>query len=140
MGFAVNEYRETLGDIPPEVVDEIGHHDLWSWEQPFVRFSQLHDQGGPTGCMGHAQVRSWIAALESVPDGGSVLVISRGRIIEAGLVAAVPSGPVASWGSPFRPCEGVRLSYLNGRLGNVQIMRVDSSVIERYEDSPSPRS
>jgi len=45
MGFAVDEQLESLGDFPPEVIEEIGHHERWDWEYPFTTFARLIDRG-----------------------------------------------------------------------------------------------
>src|SRR6516225_9545510 len=52
MGFAVDDQLEALGELSPEVCDEIGHHERWTWEQPFVAFAHFVRQGGPTTRMG----------------------------------------------------------------------------------------
>ncbi len=123
MGFAVDEQLEVLGDIPEDVRDEIGHHERWKWPQPFVTFAEYVAHGGPTARMAQRQRAAWLLALESIPDGGSALIVSHGRVIEAGLVACVGDGDFAAWGIPFRHGEGVQLSYQEGRFGNVKFRR-----------------
>ena len=123
MGFAVDEQLDSLGDFPPEVIEEIGHHERWDWEYPFSTFALLVERGGPTARMGKRQQEAWMNALESTPANGSVLVISHGRIIESGLVTCVPSGDFASWGAPFLHCEGVKMNYAEGRFSDAQFRR-----------------
>jgi broad specificity phosphatase PhoE len=123
MGFAVDEQLEVLGDIPQDVWDEIGHQERWEWPQPFVTFAQFLARGGPTARLGQRQHAAWLQALESVPDEGSALIISHGRVIEAGLVACLPDGDFAAWGAPFQHGEGVQLSYQDGRFRDVKFMR-----------------
>jgi broad specificity phosphatase PhoE len=123
MGFAVDEQLEVLGDIPQDVWDEIGHQERWDWPQPFVTFAQHVASGGPTARMGQRQRAAWLLALESVPDEGSALIISHGRVIEAGLVACVPEGDFAAWGPPFQHGEGVQLAYQKGQFGAVKFQR-----------------
>jgi hypothetical protein len=48
MGFAVDEQLEALGDITPEVIGEIGHHERWTWEYPFLTFAQFVERAGST--------------------------------------------------------------------------------------------
>ena len=48
MGFAVDDQWNVLGDIPASVWDEIGHHERWTWEAPFVQFTQVTARGGAT--------------------------------------------------------------------------------------------
>lgn len=123
MGFAVDEQLEALGDITPEVMEEIGHHERWTWEYPFLTFAQFVDRGGPTARMGKRQQEAWMNALESAPANGSLLVISHGRVIESGLVTCIPDGDFISWGAPFRHCEGIKMNYAEGRFTDVQFRR-----------------
>jgi len=123
MGFAVDEQLEAIGDIPPEVVEEIGHHERWAWEYPFLTFARFVECGGPTARMGKRQEEAWMNALEWAPANGSVLVISHGRVIESGLVTCILDGDFASWGAPFRHCEGVKMNYVEGRFTDVQFIR-----------------
>jgi broad specificity phosphatase PhoE len=124
MGFAVNDQLEALGDLPPAVSEELGHHERWAWKEPFVAFAQFVRQDGPTTRMGERQREAWVRALESVPTDGSVLIISHGRIIESGLVTCVPDGDFAAWGPSFRHCEGVRLTFDEGRFHGALLRRV----------------
>jgi broad specificity phosphatase PhoE len=124
MGFAVNDQVGALGDLPPAVLEEVGHHERWAWEEPFVTFAHFVRQGGPTTRMGERQREVWVRALESVPTGGRVLIISHGRIIESGLVTCIPDGDFAAWGPSFGHCEGVRLAFDEGRFHGVQLLRV----------------
>jgi broad specificity phosphatase PhoE len=75
MGFAVDKQLEALGDISPEVIEEIGHHERWTWEYPFLTFAQFVSRGGPAARMRRQQQEAWMNALESVPANGGVLVI-----------------------------------------------------------------
>jgi broad specificity phosphatase PhoE len=124
MGFAVHDQLEALGDLPPAVWAEIGHHERWAWEEPFVTFARLVRQGGATSRMGERQREAWVRALESVASGGRVLIISHGRIIESGLVTCVPDSDFASWGASFGHCEGVRMTFEGDRFQEVQLLRV----------------
>jgi broad specificity phosphatase PhoE len=124
MGFAVDDQPEALGDLSPAILEEIGHHERWAWEAPFVTFARFIGQGGPTTQMGERQRETWAQALQSVPTDGRVLIISHGRIIEAGLVTCIPDGDFAKWGPSFRHCEGVRLTFDDGRFQGVQLLRV----------------
>jgi broad specificity phosphatase PhoE len=124
MGFAVDDQLEALGDLSPAVLAEVGHHERWAWEEPFVAFAHFVRQDGPTTRMGERQREAWVRALESVSTGGRVLIISHGRIIESGLVTCVPDGDFAAWGPSFRHCEGVRITFDEGRFQEVQLLRV----------------
>ena len=124
MGFAVNDQLEALGDLSAAASAEIGHQERWAWQEPFVRFAHVVRQGGHTTRMGERQRETWVRALESVPGGGRVLIISHGRIIESGLVTCIPDGDFAAWGDSFHHGEGVRMAFEEGRFQVVQPLRV----------------
>jgi broad specificity phosphatase PhoE len=67
--------------------------------------------------------QTWVAALESIPVTGQVLIISHGRIIETGLVTCLPPGDFAAWGMPFQHGEDVRLGYEQGQFTLVEWLR-----------------
>ena len=123
MGFAVDEQLEALGDIPAAVWDEIGHQERWAWPEPFVRFAEFVARGGPTMLLGQRQQTVWAQALESVADEGRVLIVSGGRVIEAGVVTCLPDGDFAAWGPAFSPGEGVSLAYQAGRFTDIEFRR-----------------
>ena len=124
MGFAVTDQLEVLGEISPAVVEEIGHHDRWHWQQPFVRFAEFMALNGPTAEMGQRQRAAWQRALEAMSSEGQVLIISHGRVIETGLVTCFPGSDFSIWGAPFQHCEGVRMEYAEGQFSNLQFRRL----------------
>jgi len=126
MGFAVDEQIETLGDLSAAVAEEIGHHDRWTWAEPFARFAEVVAKGGPTAQMGQRQQEVWQQALESIPAHGSVLIISHGRVIEAGLVTCLPNQDYVAWGRPLQHCEGARMRYDAGEFSGLRLLRADS--------------
>lgn len=130
MGFAVNDQLEALGELSPGVLEEIGHHERWAWEEPFVTFAHFVRRGGPTARMGERQREAWVSALESVPSGGRVLIISHNRIIESGLVTCIADGDFAAWGSSIHHGEGARLTFDEGRFQGVQLLRVLPQSVE----------
>jgi broad specificity phosphatase PhoE len=126
MGHAVDD----LVAIPLEIEDPalavIGHHERWTWDAPWIRFSEMIDGGGPVAALGAWLRDTWIDALESAPEDGRVLAISHGRLIEVGVVACLredqrPDFP--GWGEPLHHCEGVRLSYSAGRFHDPNVLR-----------------
>jgi hypothetical protein len=50
-------------------------------------------------------------------------------VAEHGLVACLPSADHVSWGAPFEPCEGARLSFAADppRFTDVGLIRVDGA-------------
>ena len=123
MGYAVDEHLAALGDITPEVVDEIGHHERWTWHEPFVEFARIISHNGPTARLGHQQRATWIQVLDGVAPDGRALIISHGRVMEAGLVTCFWEADYASWGAPFQHMEGVRMDYDGTRFTSVEFLR-----------------
>ena len=131
MGFAVDEELAVLGEIPDAVFREIGHHERWSWDDPFVVFRRFVDEGGATARLAEAQKQTWTRIVEALPEGGRALVVSHGRIMECGLVACLPSGPLSSWGPPFSHLEGGRMRYERGEFTNAEILRSEIGRLQR---------
>jgi broad specificity phosphatase PhoE len=125
MGFAVDSLCDALGPSDPDLFAEIGHHERWSWEEPFTVFAHLVRLNGPTARLGRLEEGAWRAILAMLPDSGRALVISHGRVIECGLVAIVDDADFVAWGPPFRHCEGVRITEIDGRTLQVELLRVD---------------
>ncbi len=98
MGFAVDEQLAVLGEIPPDVWDEVGHHERWGWDEPFVAFARLVREGGPVVRLGRAQAEAWRAIVGDLRQEGRALIISHGRVIGAGAVTCFPDADHAWWG------------------------------------------
>lgn len=123
MGFAVDDTWAGLGEIPLSVWDEIGHQERWTWENPFAHFATIIDRDGPTAALGQLQRELWRDALNHASEAGQVLVVSHGRIIEAGLITCFPDSDFAGWGGPFHHGEGVLLTFDNEAFTNVAFRR-----------------
>jgi broad specificity phosphatase PhoE len=126
MGFAVSDYEEGVSALDDEVLAEVGHHDRWSWPEPFAVFARLVRQDGATARMGRTQADLWRVIAAALPEGGRALVISHGRIIEAGAVTCLPDAGHVAWGVPFRHCEGIRLTWERGEVVQFELLRVDA--------------
>ena len=124
MGFAVDEQLTVLGEIPPGVWDEVGHHERWGWDEPFVAFARLVREGGPAARLGRAPAEAWRAIVGDLPQDGRALIISHGRVIEAGAVTCFPDADHASWGPPFGTCEGLQLTYVGDAWTAPKLLRL----------------
>lgn len=129
LGFAVDEQLEALGRIEPAVWAEVGHHERWAWDDPFVAFARLVRRGGATARLGRAQAALWESVVRGVPEGGQALIVSHGRIIEAGAVTCFPDADHAAWGPPFGKCEGVRLTYKGDRWTAITLLRLGDAML-----------
>lgn len=65
----------------------------------------------------------------SLPDGGRALVISHGGFIEASAVGCLPDADHESWGRSCNYCEGVRLTYDEGRFTACEVLRVPGTIL-----------
>jgi broad specificity phosphatase PhoE len=137
MGFAVSCQLTVLGEIGPDVWAEVGHHERWEWADPFAAFARLVRSGGATARLGRAQAEAWRAIVRDLPDNGRALVISHGRIIEAGAVTCLPDADHATWGRPFDKCEGLRLTYDGDTWVGAELLRVSA---EQHEPSAESES
>lgn len=70
-----------------------------------------------------AQLELWRTELERVPEGGRLLMISHGGLIELGAAFALPE-VVRGWGAPLGYLEGVRLVWDGRRWLSPKVLRV----------------
>jgi len=120
MGFAVDAAIEfSCGYIS----GEFEHHDQWGWEQPYIRFAELLRSGGTLSQRAAEDAALWVSLLAEVPAGGRALIVSHGGSIEPVLVACLPDADHAAWGAPFSQCDGVILTFENGRFTDAEFKR-----------------
>jgi broad specificity phosphatase PhoE len=118
MGFAVDEQLEQLNVMGDDVDAEI------DWKAGFAEFARVIRQGGATARFARAQSQLWRSIAETLPEGGSALIITHGGIIEAGAVACLPDADHRVWGRSCDYCEGVRLSFNDGDFADIEILHV----------------
>ncbi len=124
IGFAVDEQLAVLGEIPPDVWDEVGHHERWGWDEPFVAFARLVREGGPAARLGRALAKAWRAIVGDLPEDGRALIIFHGRVLEAGSVTCFPDADHAMWGPPFGTCEELQLTYVGDAWTAPKLLRL----------------
>lgn len=75
---------------------------------------------------GYAQdmAKLWRELIALAGDGGSVLVVTHGGVIELGVVACLPLADATQWGPAATYCEGARLHFDNDTFVGVEILRV----------------
>jgi broad specificity phosphatase PhoE len=121
MGYAVDEQLKELSTITEGVEDELG-----TWEVGFVKWGELANQKTKTAKYVKAQAELVKSFLAKVPEGGAVLVISHGGIVEAQAVGCLPEANHAEWGSFADYCEGVRLTFEGDKCIQAETLRVTS--------------
>nr|WP_157236816.1 hypothetical protein [Promicromonospora sukumoe] len=120
MGFAVDEQVAWPSGY---VEGEVGHHDQWTWDQPFVRYASLLARGGRLHEVAHDHLGHWRRILDRLPEGGTALIVSSGGSIEPVLVAAMPDADHAAWGGPLHHLEGATVTVDGGRFAGVRMRR-----------------
>jgi broad specificity phosphatase PhoE len=122
MGFAVDEQIEDFGLIMlnEELESEV------NWDAGFAAFADAvrKNPNGATAQYARKQSDFWRSVVESVPEGGSALIVLHGGVVEAGAVGCLPNADHRGWGNFLSYCEGVRLTYENGQFTSAEILRV----------------
>jgi broad specificity phosphatase PhoE len=117
MGYAVDEQIEDLADM-----DEAAMEDMEE-ANTFADVAGAFARDGKAARFARKQAKLWRSIAESVPDGGSVLAVSHGFIIEAGAVGCLPGGSHEAWGAICSYCDGVRLSFDGEEFVSAEILR-----------------
>ena len=120
MGFAVDEQVAWPSGY---VEGEVGHHDQWTWDQPFVRYARLLARGDGLHAVAQEHLGHWRRILDRLPEGGTALIVSSGGSIEPVLVAAMPDADHAAWGGPLHHLQGATVTVDRGRFAGVRIRR-----------------
>ncbi|MEV4711801.1 histidine phosphatase family protein [Micromonospora sp. NPDC049374] len=120
LGYAVDDAIDMPSGYVP---DEVGHHDQWTWPQPYVTYAELIERGGGLAAVARAHREIWTEAIMAVPEGSGALVVSHGGCIEPTLVSCLPDNDHSSWGAPFGHCDGARLEFDSGRFTQVRLCR-----------------
>jgi broad specificity phosphatase PhoE len=121
MGRTVDATVDALGEMPDDVgisIDEL-------LPRTFSDYVELVGRSEAMATYARGQADRWRAELERVPDGGAVLLISHGGIIEFGTAAAVPEA-ARTWGATLGYLEGVRLLWDGRRWTSGEVLRVPS--------------
>lgn len=63
--------------------------------------------------------------LDRVEPGASVLVVSHGGIVEAGIIGLLGDVDVSGFGPSLDYCEGARLAWFDGRCQRIDLLRFD---------------
>lgn len=128
MGHAVTAMLHVLGDVPTELLEELGHHERWSGgNNPFSNVRKHFATDGSTRRLGSQQRDAWLSLAAQLPESASALIISHAMVIEAGLVASVKDLALEEE-PPFGYCEGVRLAFDGRTFLRPTLLRIDEDV------------
>jgi broad specificity phosphatase PhoE len=103
MGLQVDAEVPELGTMPDDVGFPLDPATLTSFEE----YASLFSRSEAMRSYARAQEEVWLRELRRLPDGGRLLMVSHGGMIESGAVAAWGDA-AASWGPVLGYLEGVR--------------------------------
>lgn len=118
LGFTVDEVLPELGMLPDDVglsIDELH-------PRSFADYVRIVKRSEAMGEYARSQANLMREQLERVRDGGRLLMVSHGGIIEFGASAAYP-GEAHSWGELLGYLEGVRLTLSRGEWVRGEVLR-----------------
>lgn len=118
MGFSVHEQNELMNTYGGAVEREA------PWPMPFFHYSEVVKQDGAAARYAYQLVEYYTAILNRIPQGGSVLIINHGGVVELGVVACLPDVDFSTWGDSVSYCEGARLFWDDGRFVSGEVLRV----------------
>jgi broad specificity phosphatase PhoE len=120
MGYPVDEVWEELGSVP-DPVGRFLDRETPSTFGDYVRWATaVHE----VRAAAEAFARHWGEALDGIPEGGHMLLVSHAGVVELGAAGALPAEAVR-WGPVLAPLEGVRLDRDHGRWVDGEVLRVD---------------
>lgn len=119
LGLRVDRKVRELGQIPDEVQARVDE----AHPRSFSDYATLVVRNPWVGAFAQAQVALWRAELAPLPEGGRVLVVSHGGLIELGAASALPDA-ARSWGLPLGVLEGVRLEWEGDRCTRGEVVRL----------------
>ena len=119
MGRTVDATLAALAEMP----DDVGVPMESVRPRTFSDYAGMVRLSATAAAYASSQAELWRIELERVPDGGTLLMVSHGGMIELGAVAAVPR-IAPSWGAALGYMEGVRLRWDGRRWISGDVLRV----------------
>jgi broad specificity phosphatase PhoE len=119
MGYVVDATIVELGETP----DDIGARIDALSPRSFADYLTLFERSPPVADYARESADRWRVELERVPDGGALLMISHGGLIELGTVAALRER-TRDWGPVLSYLEGARLTWDGHRWVDGAVLRV----------------
>lgn len=118
MGFEVDEQVDLLNTYGDAVEAQI------PWPANFSEYTLPVLRGGASTRYAERLTEFYTQLAESLPEGGSALVITHGGVVEISAVACFPTGDHDAWGSYIECCEGVRMFWDAGKCLGVEVIRI----------------
>jgi broad specificity phosphatase PhoE len=108
-----------LGQMP----DDVGVSGDVLHLRSFAEYVAMIHRSEEMATYAAGQAQLWRTELERVPEGGALLLISHGGVIEFGAASALPT-TARRWGPPLGYLEGVRLQWDGQRWVSGEVVRV----------------
>lgn len=119
MGFRVDAELEELSPMPDDLVNLVEALGARS----FADYATLVGRYPAEAEYARSQEALWCRELERVSEGGRLLIVSHGGVIESGAVIAARASAEA-WGPALGYLEGIRLYREGDRWVRAEIVRV----------------
>ena len=118
MGYPVDEIVELLASTGNAVEIEC------PWPASFAEYAAAFHKNGSTARYAQRLADFYGKLVESLPEGGAALVVNHGGVVELSAIACLPIADYAAMGDYIDYCEGVRLTWEDGKFTSVQVLRV----------------
>jgi broad specificity phosphatase PhoE len=119
MGYAVDEQIEQLSMMSDAVTAVI------QWNAGFTAWLKAAQNSPAAAQYTQAMAKLWRAIVRALPDNGRALIISHGGIVEAGTIGCLPASTRIVDDAACGYCEGVRLTFDDDVVVNVEMLRVN---------------
>jgi broad specificity phosphatase PhoE len=119
MGLRVDAELEPLGVMPDDLPNVPDSLKLRS----FAEYAAVVGHNPAMARYARSQETLWRRELKRVPDGGRLLIVSHGGVIESGAVVAAPT-VAGTWGPTLGFLEGIRLYRDGDRWVRAEVVRV----------------
>ncbi len=114
MGFAVDEYNQTMSMMPDEL----------PWPLLPAEYAAVIRKDEIAARYANQLMDVYIKLADYLLDGRAALVVNHGGILELGAIACLPNADHSAWGPHVGYCEGTRLFWDNGKFVDGEMLRV----------------
>lgn len=118
MGFAVDDQKKLMNTYGEDVEAEA------PWPQTFAGYAAAVRKGGAARKYARKLAKFYGKLMDSLPEGGAALAVNHGGVVELGVIGCLPDLDYETWGGPTSFCEGVRLTWNNGRFVEAELLRI----------------
>ncbi len=118
MGFAVDATEPLIAAHGEDVEMEC------PWPASFADYAAAWRRGGAAFSYAQRLAVFYEQLADSLPEGGSALVVNHGGVVELSAVGCLPAADFSTLGDYIECCEGIRLAWENGQCTSVEVLRV----------------